>query len=32
MTDLTILDTSWLLELYQVPGDSKKERHQEVLR
>lgn len=32
MTDLTILDTSWLLELYQVPGDSKKERHQEVLQ
>ena len=32
MTDCTILDTSWLLELYQVPGDSKKERHEGVLR
>lgn len=31
MTDLMILDTSWLLELYQVPGDSKKERYQGVL-
>lgn len=32
MTDCTILDTSWLLELYQVPGDSKKARHKGVLR
>ena len=31
MTDITILDTSWLLELYQVPGDSKKERHWQVV-
>ena len=31
MTDITILDTSWLLELYQVPGDSKKERHRHVV-
>ena len=28
MTDWTILDTSWLLELYQVPRDSKKARHE----
>lgn len=32
MTDCTILDTSWLLELYQVPRDSKKARHAEVLQ
>lgn len=32
MSEVTILDTSWLLELYQVPGDSKKTRHAEVLR
>ena len=31
MTDITILDTSWLLELYQVPGDSKQERHRHVV-
>ena len=31
MTDVTILDTSWLLELYQVPGDSKQERHPHVV-
>lgn len=31
MTDYAILDTSWLLELYQVPGHSKKGRHEEVL-
>ena len=32
MSDATILDTSWLLELYQVPGDSKPQRHEPVLR
>lgn len=32
MSEVTILDTSWVLELYQVPGDSKKTRHAEVLR
>ena len=32
MSEVTIVDTSWLLELYQVPGDSKKTRHAEVLR
>lgn len=31
MSDATILDTSWLLELYQVPGDSKPQRHKPVL-
>lgn len=31
VTGMTVLDTSWLLELYQVPGDSKRERHQPVL-
>ena len=31
MTDYAILDTSWLLELYRVPGHSKKERQEEVL-
>lgn len=31
MSDATILDTSWLLELYQVPGDSKPQRHEHVL-
>lgn len=31
MTGMTVLDTSWLLELYQVPGDSKRERHRPVL-
>lgn len=31
MTGMTVLDTSWLLELYQVPGDSKPERHRPVL-
>lgn len=31
MTDCAILDASWLLELYQVPGDSKKARHKGVL-
>ena len=32
MTDITILDTSWLLELYQVPGDSKQERRRPVVQ
>ena len=32
MTERTILDTSWLLELYQVPGVSKKERHKGVVQ
>ena len=31
VTDVTVLDTSWLLELYQVPGESKPERHRRVL-
>lgn len=31
MSDATILDTSWLLELYQVPGDSKRQRYEGVL-
>ena len=31
VTDIAILDTSWLLELYQVPGDSKRERHGPVV-
>ena len=31
MSDATILDTSWLLELYRVPGDSKPQRHAHVL-
>ena len=32
MSDATILDTSWLLELYQVPRDSKPQRHEHVLK
>lgn len=32
VSDATILDTSWLLELYQVPGDSKPQRHEPFLR
>ena len=32
VTDATILDTSWLLELYQVPGDSTPQRHPAVLK
>ena len=31
MTDIAILDTSWLLELYEVPGDSKRERRATVV-
>jgi len=31
VTDIAILDTSWLLELYQVPGDSKPERYGPVV-
>lgn len=31
MTQCAVLDTSWLLELYQVPGDSKQQRHASVL-
>ena len=31
MTDIAILDTSWLLELYEVPGDSKQERRRTVV-
>ena len=31
VTPCAILDTSWLLELYQVPGDSKQQRHRGVL-
>ena len=31
MTDWAILDTSWLLELYQVPRHSQKDRYEEVL-
>lgn len=32
VSNATILDTSWLLELYQVPGDSKPQRHKPVLK
>lgn len=32
MTDVAILDTSWLLELYEVPGDSKRERRGTVVK
>ena len=32
MTDIAILDTSWLLELYEVPGDSKRERRGTVVK
>ena len=32
LSDATILDTSWLLELYEVPGDSKPQRHESVLK
>lgn len=31
VTHCTILDTSWLLELYQVPGDSQPRRHDGVV-
>lgn len=31
MSRAFVLDTSWLLELYQVPGDSKAQRHETVL-
>ena len=31
MTDWAILDTSWLLEPYQVPRHSQKDRYEEVL-
>lgn len=30
VTDCAILDTSWLLEFYRVPGHSRKDRHTEV--
>lgn len=30
VTDCSILDTSWLLEFYRVPGHSTKDRHIEV--
>ncbi len=30
VTDCAILDTSWLLEFYRVPGHSREDRHAEV--
>ena len=32
MSDAAILDTSWLLELYKVPGDSSPQRFEGVLK